>query len=126
MPIQQTTPDKAKEALDKDDNAIYLDVRSSIEFKHEHPTGAINIPIMEKKAESGMMEPNHDFAKVVQEQLPKDKVLYVGCMRGGRSQRSCEILASLGYTNLFNVDGGVAGNDHQKGWKALGLPMSRG
>ncbi|MBI2981414.1 MAG: rhodanese-like domain-containing protein, partial [Deltaproteobacteria bacterium] len=46
MPIQQTTPDKAKEILDKDSNAVYLDVRSVPEFAEGHAKGAINIPLI--------------------------------------------------------------------------------
>jgi rhodanese-related sulfurtransferase len=122
MPIQQTTPDKAKEALDQDPNAIYVDVRSIPEFIQGHAQGAVNIPLLHMQ--SGQMLPNPDFQKVAQAVLPKDKTLFVGCKMGGRSQKASEILSVMGYSKVFNIDGGFGGNDHQPGWKNLGLPVS--
>lgn len=123
MGIQQTTPDKAKEILDQDASALYLDVRSIPEFTAGHPIRAVNIPLLHLKG--GQMIPNPDFQAVAQAVLPKDKRLLVGCKTGGRSQKACEILSQLGYQNLSNVDGGFGGNDHQPGWQALGLPVSQ-
>ena len=71
-----------------------------------------------------MMEPNPDFAKVATAALPQDKTYVVGCKMGGRSQRACELLVQLGYEKLYNIDGGFGGNEHQQGWKDLGLPVS--
>jgi rhodanese-related sulfurtransferase len=123
MAIQQTTPDQAKSLLDGDPDAVYVDVRSVPEFLQGHPKGAVNIPLLHMQG--GQMSPNPDFQKVAQAVLPKDKTLLVGCKMGGRSQRACEILSVLGYEKLFNVDGGFGGNDHQPGWKDLGLPVSQ-
>jgi rhodanese-related sulfurtransferase len=123
MSVQQTTPDQAKTVLDKDPNAIYVDVRSIPEFVQGHARGAINIPLLHMQG--GQMAPNPDFLKVAQSVLPKDKTLLVGCKMGGRSQRASEILDSLGYQKVFNIDGGFGGNDHQPGWKDLGLPVSQ-
>ncbi|HSA58174.1 MAG TPA: rhodanese-like domain-containing protein [bacterium] len=122
MAIQQTTPDQAKSLLDSDPNAIYVDVRSIPEFTQGHAKGAINIPLLHMQG--GQMTPNPDFQKVAQAVLSKDKTLLVGCKMGGRSQRASEILNSLGYEKVFNVDGGFGGNEHQPGWKDLGLPVS--
>lgn len=70
------------------------------------------------------MIPNPEFPRVVQNILPKEKTLFIGCKMGGRSQRACEILNALGYEKIFNIDGGFGGNDHQPGWQDLGLPVS--
>lgn len=123
MSIQQTTPDKAKEILDQDPQAVYLDVRSIPEFTAGHPIRAVNIPLLHLKG--GQMVPNPDFQSVAQSTLQKEAKLLVGCKSGGRSQRACEILTQLGYKDLSNVDGGFGGNDHQPGWQALGLPVSQ-
>lgn len=130
MPITQTTPDGAKEILDEDPEAIYVDVRSIPEFVAEHPIRALNIPLLHK-TETGNMEPNPEFMTVAQATLPKDKKLLVGCLRGGRSQKACEILETSGYTHLYNVHGGfggaidpATGTLSQKGWKELGLPTN--
>ena len=124
MSIQQTTPDKAKEVLDSNDETVYLDVRSIPEFVQGHAEGAINIPLMHLNEQTSQMEPNQDFVKVAMAVLPTDKTYVVGCKMGGRSQKACELLSQIGFENLFNIDGGFGGNDHQQGWKDLGLPVS--
>jgi len=125
MPIQQTTPDKANEILDKDPQAIYVDVRSIPEFIQGHPVRALNIPLMHLDTQTNQMTPNPHFPEVAQTVLPKDRTLLVGCKMGGRSQKACEILARIGYEKVFNVYGGFGGNPEQKGWQALGLPVSQ-
>lgn len=122
MSIAQITPKEAKEVLDQNPEAVYLDVRSIPEFTAGHAIRAINIPLLHLKG--GQMAPNPDFQRVVQAVLSKDKRLVVGCKAGGRSQRACEILSQMGYSNIANIDGGFGGNDHQPGWQALGLPVS--
>lgn len=131
MSIQQTTPDKAKEILDQDPEALYVDVRSIPEFVAGHPIRAVNIPLMHKNETTGMMEPNPDFLAVAKAVLPHNKKLLVGCMMGGRSQKACEILDQNGFENLFNVYGGFGGARDpgtgqvlQAGWRDLGLPVS--
>ncbi len=131
MTIQQTTPDKAKEILDQDPEAIYVDVRSIPEFTAGHPIRAVNIPLLHKNPGSGMMEPNPDFLAVAEAVLPREKKLLVGCMMGGRSQKACEILEQNGFKILFNVYGGFGGardpgtgRVFQAGWRDLGLPVS--
>jgi rhodanese-related sulfurtransferase len=123
MPVTQTTPDQAKAILDQDPKAIYVDVRSIPEFVQGHAKGAINIPLLHMQG--GQMAPNPDFQKVAQAVLPKDKTLLVGCKMGGRSQKASEVLDVLGYQKIYNIDGGFGGNDHQPGWKDLGLPVSQ-
>ena len=124
MSINQTDPQGAKEILECDSNATYLDVRSIPEFVQGHAEGAINIPLMHLNEDTGKMEPNPDFTKVAQAVLEPKKTYVVGCKMGGRSQKACELLSMLGYEHLYNIDGGFGGNDHQKGWKDLGLPVS--
>ncbi len=128
MTIQQISPEAAHDTLTANSEALYLDVRSVPEFTAGHPSGAINIPLMHKGAFG--MEPNADFLKVVETVLPKDKMLLVGCLSGGRSQRACEMLEQKGYAKLSNVYGGFGGGrnpetgEPQAGWKDLDLPVS--
>ena len=41
------------------------------------------------------------------EALPKDTLLVFHCHHGGRSQAAAEHFADLGFTNVFNVSGGI-------------------
>ncbi|MCP5468364.1 MAG: rhodanese-like domain-containing protein [Deltaproteobacteria bacterium] len=131
MPIVEISPEETQAELEQDKSAIYLDVRSIPEFEAEHPKNAINIPIMHRNEGTGSMEPNPDFLKVALVNLPKDKRLFVGCLRGGRSLKACQLLEQNGYEKLHNVEGGFGGAVDpstglvsQKGWKASGLPVS--
>jgi rhodanese-related sulfurtransferase len=130
MPINQLEPPQAHETLQKNPDAIYLDVRTEQEFAQGHPTGALNIPFVFIKG-PGQMEPNPDFMAVAEKTLPKDRKLVVGCLSGGRSQRACDALDQAGYTDLSNVRGGFGGARDASGqvtvagWRDAGLPISQ-
>jgi rhodanese-related sulfurtransferase len=119
---------RANEAMQSNSEIIYLDVRSVPEFEQGHPPNALNIPILHFSPGTGMY-PNEDFEKVVNANLPKNAQILVGCQSGGRSARACEIMSSLGYTNVTNVSGGFGGVMDQMGrviepgWSMLGLPL---
>ncbi|MBL7685933.1 MAG: hypothetical protein JNK65_07875 [Deltaproteobacteria bacterium] len=131
MPIQQITPNKAKEVLDQNSNAIYLDVRSIPEFDRGHVPQAYNIPLLHQDEDTGQLIENPDFIKVVEATFNKDQILLVGCQAGGRSQKACNALTQAGYQNLSNVMGGWGGGrDPQtgasiKGWSQLDLPVDQ-
>lgn len=76
-------------------NTIILDVRSIQEYNEGYINGAILIPLFElnKKAE----------------QILKDKKqrIIVYCKSGIRSIKAIEMLIKKGYTNLYNLEGGI-------------------
>ncbi len=129
MAIKQTEPPQAHEILQRNPDAVYLDVRTEAEFAQGHPVGAINIPVVFIKG-PGQMEPNGDFLRVAGSVLCKDNKLVVGCLAGGRSQHACEILEAAGFSDLTNVRGGFGGVRDQSGqvvvpgWRDAGLPVS--
>ena len=73
------------------DGAIILDVRTVEEFNREHIPNAINIPL-------------DDIDSV---DFDKDSTLIVYCQSGMRSLEAVNTLADLGYTSLYNLDGGL-------------------
>lgn len=129
MAIKQVEPPGAYDTLRANPGAIYLDVRTEGEFAAGHPEGALNVPVVFIRG-PGQMEPNPEFAAVVEKVVPKGAKLIVGCMAGGRSQRACEILEERGYSDLSNVRGGfggardAAGAVVVAGWRDAGLPVS--
>lgn len=125
MAIRQITPTEAARALSADPKAVYLDVRTTEEFDAGHPAGARNVPVFLFDA-SGRPRPNPEFVGVVQRHLAPDTILIVGCRSGMRSQRACELLAEVGYTDLANVRGGFGGSDDTPGWAESGLPVETG
>ena len=83
--------------------SIYLDVRSIPEFEMGHPAGAYNIPLLHLDERTRQMRPNAEFVDVVRANFPPDTPLLVACQAGARSVQACQILESVGYTNLANV-----------------------
>lgn len=50
-------------------------------------------------------------------ELAKDQPVYVICRTGNRSRTGSETLVKLGYSEVYNVDGGI------EEWMKAGLPM---
>ncbi len=126
--IRQSTPEDAAEILRKKPDAAYLDVRTVEEFQAGHPAGAYNIPVVFFDTTRRPVA-NPDFEQVVQAAFPKEKTIIVGCQAGTRSQRACEILQSLGFRDVTNMQGGFGGARGPggvvttAGWKERGLPV---
>ena len=79
----------AMELINND--AIVIDVRTLDEFNTGHIEGAINIPV------DTISSINYD----------SDTVIIVYCASGMRSATAAKALISLGYTNIYNLDGGL-------------------
>lgn len=71
--------------------AVLMDVREADEFLSGHIPGAINVPL----------------SAVSEVTLPKDKPLFVYCLRGTRSRRAVGFLKRMGYQNAKSI-GGIA------------------
>lgn len=80
------------ELLEKDPNTTLVDVREQEEFDE------VNL--------GGTLIPLSEFEQRWQE-VPKDKPVYVYCRSGRRSRTALEFLKKQGYTNGFNVTGGI-------------------
>lgn len=86
---------EAKDMLKEDINGILLDVRSIQEYKEYHLNGAICIPLYELQIK---------IENIVQN---KQQLIIVYCQSGARSKKAIEILETMGYTNLYEIDGGI-------------------
>lgn len=75
--------------------AILIDVRSNQEYEEGHLQGAINIPEFE-------------LANKVEKEIPKKNQLVVTyCQYGGRSRNAYNLMKNMGYTNIYNLYGGL-------------------
>lgn len=70
-------------------DAVLMDVRESDEFRAGHIPGAINVPL------SGI-----DTISI-----PKDKQVFVYCLRGTRSRRAAGKMKKMGYTKVKSIGG---------------------
>ncbi len=86
------TVDEAKELIESG-KAFLLDVRTPAEYKEVHIKGAYLIPLNE-------LEDRLD-------ELPKDKPILVYCRTGHRSIIAAEILVKNGFSQVYNMKGGI-------------------
>lgn len=81
--------------LSQEDNTIVLDVRTPEEKAEGFVEGATQINIM-----------GPDFAEKIKA-LDKDKTYLVYCRSGNRSSTACGFMASNGFDDLYNLEGGI-------------------
>lgn len=87
------TIDELKTKLSQ--GAILIDVRSHQEYREGHLQGAINIP-------------DFEIANRIQREIPKkNQLIILYCQYGGRSKTASLIIRKLGYTNIYNLYGGL-------------------
>ena len=72
-------------------NAIIIDVREVDEYNREHIPNSVNIPL------GDIDSINYD----------KDETIILYCQSGMRSLEESKKLADIGYTSLYNLDGGL-------------------
>ncbi|RYV50489.1 rhodanese-like domain-containing protein [Pengzhenrongella frigida] len=82
-----------------------IDVRTAGEFAAGHLADAVNIDVEGGAFESGVAD------------LPKDATYVVYCQSGNRSGVATDTLAGLGFTDVYDVEGGIAA------WQAEGGPV---
>src|SRR5438132_1184693 len=122
---------QARELMEKDKDAVYLDVRTEQEFAEGHPEGAINVPIGTPNPMLQRFEANPDFLDVVRASVPEHVPVIIGCKTGPRAELAANLLSQSGYLKVRWVLGGFHGmtdpfgNVIAPGWQPLGFPESR-
>lgn len=99
---QTTSKDSAVKLIDneelksllKKDNVQFIDVRTVAEFNENYIESAQNI-VYDDNFETKLY------------QLDKDKPVIVYCRSGRRSAASAKILQQNGFTEIYNLDGGI-------------------
>jgi len=95
----------AYDALGSDPDAQLVDVREPEEWAETGvPEGAVLLPLGDVEARAAA-------------ELAADSPVYVICRSGNRSRTASDILVGLGFTEVYNVDGGV------NAWLGAGLPV---
>lgn len=94
--MKNLTQDQWKEGVQKDDNAVILDVRTEEEFIEGYIPNARNLDI--HKSEEFMEEI---------EKMDKSKNYYVYCRSGARSGQACAIMQQQGFDDAYNLMGGI-------------------
>ena len=85
----------AKRIIRTDNLAVLVDVRSPQEFRENRLSNAINLPL-------------YDIEKLATQVLPdNDVAVILYCQCGTRRKQALRKLENMGYTNLYNLDGGI-------------------
>lgn len=75
-------------------NYILLDVREPWELKHAALSPCDNIPLRELPNKTNL--------------LPRNKKIIIICHHGIRSLEACKFLIKNGFSDVFNIKGGIA------------------
>ena len=83
---------------------VLLDVRTPAEAARGGISGARNVPL--------------HLLPVVGQELDNDASLVLYCHSGARSAQGCAFLMTRGYSNVYNLRGGILG------WAQSGRPLA--
>lgn len=101
--IELVSAVKVYEAVYGEDSLQLVDVRTQDEYDVSHLKNAQNICVT-----------SPDFKEKVAV-LDKEKPVYVYCKKGGRSAKAATILKELGFTKVYDLQGGLTS------WQEEGL-----
>ncbi|MCR1950325.1 MULTISPECIES: rhodanese-like domain-containing protein [unclassified Clostridium] len=93
--IKSINNEQAQKLIKDKKDLLILDVRRPNEFKESKIINSINIPVDELEWELDEIEEY------------KDKPILVYCKVGMRSSVACSILEEEGFSNLYNLRGGI-------------------
>lgn len=93
----KTLPLNEFETSVEQSNAVLLDVRTWDEYASGHIANAINIDWKSENFEQQFVELG----------LDKDHAIAVYCLHAIRSQAAAESIISMGYKNVFQLEGGI-------------------
>ncbi len=99
----QAFADKVKTAPD----GALIDVRTAEEYATGHLAGAKNI------------DWNGGHFQHMVMSLDKNKPVFVYCLKGGRSASAAEAMRSMGFKEVYELEGGI------EKWQAAKLPVSK-
>ncbi len=89
------------------DNSVVLDVREDAEIRGGKIKGAKHIPLAQLKTRMSELD------------SAKEKPVLVYCRSGNRSAHACDLLTKGGFTDVYNLSGGV------NAWESANLPLSK-
>lgn len=104
--VKTLSVDEYAKTLEATSNAQFIDVRTPQEYSQDHIGNAQNINWN-----------GSDFVTQV-EKLDKTKPVFVYCKVGGRSSQAATKLIELGFSEVYNLDGGIMK------WNASGKSIS--
>ncbi|GAB4492438.1 MAG: hypothetical protein OHK0019_14350 [Saprospiraceae bacterium] len=100
-------PDAFEKMLQTDKTVQLVDVRTAAEFASGHIENAVNYDIYKPDFEQNLAK------------LDKSRTVMVYCAAGGRSATAAQQLKKLGFTKVYDLQGGITA------WKKAGKKTVR-
>ncbi len=100
--IELISAQQVHDAINNKDSLQLVDVRTQEEYNVSHLKGAQNICVE-----------SDDFDKKIKS-LDKNKPVYVYCKKGSQSAKAAEKLKKLGFTKVYDLDGGIRSWEEKK------------
>ena len=136
--VKEITPPEAWKILQAGENAVVLDVRSTMEYQYVgHPVDAVHVPLKEPPS----WETDPEFVGKVRRSLNEvrgnvenveDITILSICRSGQRSLVAAELLAADGFKDVYNIlegfEGVKDGENHRNtvnGWRVHKLPWEQ-
>lgn len=91
---QNISASELEKALGEGADFQVIDIRDEATFRRGHIPGAINVPF--------------DLLRERIDQIGRDRKVVLVCYSGHTSMMAAEFLVSRGYTNIWNMVGGMA------------------
>lgn len=91
--------------LKSDKNAVILDLRTDDEVSLGVLKGAVQLDFHDPEFQDKL------------ESLDRNKSYYIYCKSGGRSAKTAELMADLGFKTVYDLEGGFAA------WSASNMPV---
>ncbi|HEX5394640.1 MAG TPA: rhodanese-like domain-containing protein [Rhodocyclaceae bacterium] len=88
------------------EDALVVDVREAAEWSKGHIANARHLPLAQLEKRLNELE---KF---------KDRPVIAVCASGNRSANACKVLTKAGFTQVFNLNGGMTS------WAEAGLPVT--
>lgn len=107
--VEMVTAKQVYEAVYGEDSLQVVDVRTPEEYDVSHLKNAQNICVT-----------SDDFKEKVAK-LDKEKPVYVYCKKGGRSAKAATILKEMGFTEVYDLQGGMMSWE-EEGLETIHIP----
>jgi rhodanese-related sulfurtransferase len=101
------SPGAAVQLMNNNDDVVFLDVRESGETANGKITKSIQIPVGSVKE------------RIAEIEKYKDKPVVVYCKTGTRSSVACNALTKNGFSNVYNLTGGIMS------WQEAHMPIGK-
>jgi len=95
--INTLDPDLFEEKIQKEPDAVILDVRTKAEFINIRIPNSVLIDIY-----------NRDFQERI-EALDREKSYFIYCQSGSRSLSAAKQMSKMGFKKIYNLMGGISG-----------------